>query len=147
MEFWEPINLAMFSCIPQVMEAGSLPAWHPYRQSGVGIPNVNKLILNAQLGPNFAGNMCLAVSRGMRVAGAWGAGNTGTGGRHISLHALSGVELFATVYKPPTLWTGASQSQYVIPTWAASRWEENIPNGELAEFATEEVNLSYHNFD
>ena len=35
----------------------------------------------------------------------------------------------------------------MIPTWACERWEENIPNGELAEFATETVNLSYHNFD
>ena len=107
-EFWEPLNLACFSCIPQVMEAASLPAWHPYRMSGVGIPNVNRLVINAQMGPNFAGCMCLAVSRGLRANGGWGANAACTGGRNISLHEITGVELFATVYKPPTLWTGAS---------------------------------------
>ena len=91
--------------------------------------------------------MCCAVSRGMRVNGAWTANAACSSGRVISLHELSGVELFATVYKPPALWTGAQHAQYMIPTWACERWEEPIPNGELAEFGTEEVKLSYHNFD
>ena len=91
--------------------------------------------------------MCLAVSRGLRVNAQWVGDQPNSVGRHISLSELSGVELFATVYKPPALWTGASQAQYLIPTWACERWEEPIPGGELAEFAHVEVPLTYHNFD
>ena len=119
--FWEPLNLGCFSCIPQVMNTSDLPEWHPYKMSGVGIPNVNRIVINAQLGPNFAGNMCCAVSRGLRANGGWDANAVCSTGRVISLHELSGVELFATVYKPPALWTGSQHAQYLIPTWACER--------------------------
>ncbi len=46
-EFWEPLNLGCFSCIPQVMNTATLPSWHPYAMSGVGIPNVNRIVINA----------------------------------------------------------------------------------------------------
>ncbi len=149
-EFWEPLCLACFSPLAQTMECKTLPDWHPWRMQGVGIPNCNRLVINAQLGQNFAGNMCLAVSRGAHNTASWTT-NAGQGfqcgSRNISLAAIEGVELFATVYKPPQLWVGASQSSYVIPTFAVERWEESIPNGELAAGAQETVPLSYHNFD
>ena len=149
-EFWEPLCLGCFSPLAQTMECKTLPDWHPWRMQGVGIPNVNRLVINAQLGQNFAGNMCLAVARGAHHANSWTLNNANGlqfGSRNISLAAIEGVELFASVYKPPQLWVGASQSSYVIPTFAVERWEESIPNGEVAAGAAVEVPLSYHNFD
>ena len=49
-EFWEPLCLGPFGPLAQCMEAKTLPNWHPYRMSGVGLPNVNKIVINAQLG-------------------------------------------------------------------------------------------------
>ena len=70
-EFWEPLTLACFSPLAQTMQCSTLPDWHQYRMQGVGIPNVNRLVINAQLGQNFAGNCCLALSRGLRANAGW----------------------------------------------------------------------------
>ena len=146
-EFWEPLTLACFSSLAQTMQCSTLPDWHPYRMQGVGIPNVNRLVINAQLGQNFAGNCCLALSRGLRANAGWNGDAVCGRGRHISLDSISEVSLFATVVKPPQLWVGSSQSSYQIPTWAVERWEENLPAGELAAEAEVAVPLTYHNFE
>ncbi len=99
-EFWEPLSLACFSCLPQTMECKTLPDWHPYRMASPGLPCVSKLTINAQLGQNFAGNMCLAVSRGVGATGEWHNG-IGCRGFGIELAELKDCELYATVFKPP----------------------------------------------
>ena len=139
-EYWEPLNLGPFSCLPQTMECKTLPNWHPNRQCGLGLPMVNSIVINAQMNTNFAGNMINAISRGFR------GGATETGTRKITLNSIDDVELFATVFKPPQLWVGASHASYVIPTWACERCAEPVPP-MMPKEQSMKMPLKYHTFE